>query len=340
MTTLPPPPEGTPAAGIPPTEPFADPDGLHSAGQTDQRAASAVEGKTVATRRRRRSGSPGALADIWSRYKRNKLAVAGLVIVAVILFMAIFQPFLTPYDPFEQNLLNTTAPPSADHILGTDVLGRDMYSALVYGARLAMVVGIGTMLMSVIVGVAFGALAGYKRGWVDAVIMRFTDILLAFPLLVGAIFVVRIFGQGVLPVVIALVIFGWPTSARLMRGQTLALRESEYVEAARSIGASDTRIVLRHILPNAIAPVVVYAFTSVGVVVVAMASLSFLGVGVPADVPEWGRLISQSYNFIRVPGNEHLWLAPAMAIVITTLAFAFVADGLRDALDPKLRGGN
>jgi peptide/nickel transport system permease protein len=348
MTTLPPPPDAQPSAAdgfhssgrTPPTEAIDEPDGVHPAGALDQRAVSAVEAKSPATRKRQRSGSPGALADIWGRYKRNKLAVIGLVVVAVILLMAIFQPFITPYDPFEQNLYNTTSPPSGDHILGTDVLGRDMFSALVYGARLAMVVGIGTMLMSAIVGVSFGALAGYRRGLADTLTMRFTDILLAFPLLVGAILVVRIFGQGVLPVAIALVVFGWPTSARLMRGQTLALRESEYVEAARSIGASDTRIVIRHILPNAIAPVVVYAFTSVGVVIVAMAALSFLGVGVPADVPEWGRLISQSYSFIRVPGSEHLWLAPAIAIVITTLAFAFVADGLRDALDPKLRGGN
>jgi peptide/nickel transport system permease protein len=344
MTSLPPQPDGTPSevrqGETLATEPAGDPDGLHAAGATDQRALSAVEAKTAVSGTRRRDGSSGQFADIWSRYKRNKLALVGLVLVVVILLMAIFEPFITPYDPFEQNLLNTTAPPSGEHIFGTDVLGRDMFSALIYGTRLAMVVGISTMFMSVIVGVALGAIAGYRRGVIDSITMRFTDIFLAFPLLVGAILVVRAFGAGVFPVVIALVVFSWPTSARLMRGQVLALRESEYVEAARSIGATGTRIVTRHILPNAIAPVLVYAFTSVGVVVVAMASLSFLGVGVPADVPEWGRLISQSYTFIRVPGKAHLWLFPAAAIVITTLAFAFVADGLRDALDPKLRGGN
>jgi peptide/nickel transport system permease protein len=288
----------------------------------------------------RRTGKQGQFHDIWTRYKRNKLALLGLGGVVLLVLVAIFEPFITPYDPFEQNLLNTTAPPSAGHLFGTDVLGRDMYSALIYGTRLAVIVGLGTMLASLLLGVTLGALAGYSRGFADALIMRITDIFLAFPLLVGAIIVVRAFGAGVLPVVIALVVFSWPTSARLMRGQTLALRESEYVEAARSIGATNTRIVTRHILPNAIAPVVVYAFTSVGVVVVAMASLSFLGVGVPADVPEWGRLISQAYGFIRVPGKQHLWVFPALAIVLTTLAFAFVADGLRDALDPKLRGGN
>jgi peptide/nickel transport system permease protein len=140
-------------------------------------------------------------------------------------------------------------------------------------------------------------------------------------------------------VVVALVALGWMTTARLMRGQVLALREAEYVEAARSIGAGTWRIVVRHILPNAIAPVLVYAFTSIGVVVVAMASLSYLGIGAPVTEPEWGRLISQATPFLQVPGMTHLWLAPAGAIAVTTLAFAFVADGLRDALDPRLRGG-
>lgn len=283
---------------------------------------------------------PGQLREIWIRFRRNKLALVGLALVVLLIVLAIFEPILTPYDPFEQNLLNTTAPPSSAHFFGTDVLGRDLYSGIIYGSRLAVIVGLGTMAASLLVGVTLGALAGFRGGWIDSLVMRFTDIFLAFPLLVGAILVVRVFGAGVLPVIVALVVFGWPTTARLMRGQTLALRESEYVEAARSIGATNTRVVTRHILPNAIAPVLVYAFTSVGVVVVAMASLSFLGVGVPPDVPEWGRLISQSYQFIQIPGKAHLWVFPALAIVLTTLAFAFVADGLRDALDPKLRGGH
>jgi peptide/nickel transport system permease protein len=168
-------------------------------------------------------------------------------------------------------------------------------------------------------------------------IMRITDIFLAFPFLIGAILVVRTFGSGLTQVIIALVILGWPTAARLMRGQILSLRESEYVEAARSIGASDTRIVSRHILPNAIQPVFIYSFTSIGVAVVAMASLAYLGVGVPSDTPEWGRLINQGIEQVQVSGKDYLWMFPSAAICITTLAFAFVADGLRDALDPKLR---
>lgn len=282
----------------------------------------------------------GQLAEIARRYRRNKLAMVGLGIVALLVFLAVFEPFITPYDPFQQNLLNTTAPPDPAHWFGTDVLGRDMLSAIIYGARLAVLVGLSAVTVALLVGVALGALAGFHGGVTDSLIARVTDVFLAFPALVGAILMVRAFGAGVLPVIVALALVGWPTTARLARGQVLALRGAEYVEAARSIGAGDTRIVLRHILPNAIAPVLVYAFTSIGVYVVAMASLSYLGVGVPPDVPEWGRLIEQAGDFLRVPGKAHLWIFPSLAICITTLGFAFVADGLRDSLDPRLRDGS
>ncbi|HXT43806.1 MAG TPA: ABC transporter permease [Pseudonocardiaceae bacterium] len=281
---------------------------------------------------------PSQLRDIWARYRRNKLAMVGLVVVAILVVTAIVGDYLTPYDAFEQNLLNATAPPSAEHWLGTDVLGRDLFSELVYGVRLAMIVAVSTVALSLVLGVSLGALAGYRGRATDTVLMRATDIFLAFPVLVGAIVVVRAAGQGIWPVIVALALFSWPVSARLMRGQVLALREADYVEAARSIGAGSRRIVVRHILPNAIAPVLVYAFTSIGVVVVGLASLSYLGIGVPPNVPEWGRLISQSVPFLRVPGKTHLWLYPAIAICVTTLGFALVADGLRDSLDPKLRG--
>ena len=281
---------------------------------------------------------PLHLRGLWRRYRRNRLAVVGLAIVVVLAVVAVVEPVITPYDPFEQNLVNTLAPPSADHWFGTDVLGRDLYSGIVYGTRLAMVVALSTVLFSLLIGVALGALAGFKGGLWDAVLSRVTDIFLAFPLLVGAIVIVRAVGGGVVTVVLALVALGWMTTYRLMRGQVLALREAEYVEAARSIGAGNGRIVLRHILPNAIGPVLVYSFTNIGVVVVSMASLSYLGIGVPPDVPEWGRLINQASGFLQVPGKAHLWLFPSAAIVLTTLGFAFVADGLRDALDPRLRG--
>lgn len=315
--------------------PAGTPDQLLSPTQPADEPVAAEEARTG-----RPSGSGakrGQLRDIWRRYKRNKLALVGLGIVAILTFIAIFEPFLTPYDPKEQNLLNTQQTPSAEHWFGTDILGRDLYSGILYGTRLAMLVGLSVMVLSLIVGLTFGAIAGYRGRFSDTVIMRTTDIFLAFPFLIGAILVVKVFGDSIEAVIIALAVLSWPTSARLMRGQVLALRESEYVEAARSIGASDTRIVLRHILPNAVAPVLIYAFTSIGVAVVAMASLAFLGIGVPADEPEWGRLIQQAIQVHQIPGKDFLWIFPAAAISITTLGFAFVADGLRDSLDPKLR---
>jgi peptide/nickel transport system permease protein len=281
--------------------------------------------------------SRSQLADIWRRFKRNKLAMVGLVFVGAMILIALLQPLISPYDPYDQNLSNVLASPGGDHLFGTDALGRDLFSEMLYGLRLALIVGIATMLGSMIVGVALGALAGYRGRFSDSIIMRTTDIFLAFPFLIGAILVVRTFGSGITQVIIALVILGWPTAARLMRGQILALRESEYVEAARSIGASDWRIVLRHIMPNAIQPVFIYSFTSIGVAVVAMASLAYLGVGVPPDTPEWGRLINMGIEQVQVAGKDYLWAYPSGAIVLTTLAFAFVADGLRDSLDPKLR---
>jgi peptide/nickel transport system permease protein len=281
--------------------------------------------------------SRSQFADMWRRYKRNKLAMIGLVVVVALVIIALLQPFISPYDPYDQNLLNTLAPPGGDHLLGTDSLGRDLFSELLYGLKLALLVGICTMLGSLIVGVALGAIAGYRGGFSDGLIMRITDIFLAFPYLIGALLIVRTFGSGVTQVIIALVVLGWSTGARLMRGQMLALREAEYVEAARSIGASDWRIVIRHILPNAIQPVFIYSFTSIGVAVVAMASLAYLGVGVPPDTPEWGRLINQGIEQVQVAGKDYLWIYPSAAICLTTLAFAFMADGLRDSLDPKLR---
>lgn len=281
--------------------------------------------------------SHGQFADMWRRFRRNKLAMAGLVVVAFLIVVALLQPFVTPYDPYDQNLMNTLATPGGSHLMGTDALGRDLFSGLLYGLRLALLVGMLTMLGAMILGTTLGALAGFRGRIADALVMRTTDIFLAFPFLIGAILVVRTFGTGVFQVITALVILGWPTAARLMRGQMLALREAEYVEAARSIGASDWRIVTRHILPNAIQPVFIYSFTSIGIAVVAMASLAYLGVGVPPDTPEWGRMINMGIEQVQVEGKDYLWMFPSAAICLTTLAFAFVSDGLRDALDPKLR---
>lgn len=273
--------------------------------------------------------------DIRKRFVANKLAVVGLVLVSLLFLTAAFAPLIAPYDPYEQDLLNTLAEPSPEHWAGTDALGRDVFSRVIYGAQIAVVVGLAAMFLSTTLGIIFGSIAGYFGRATDSIVMRIADIFFAFPLLIGAIVIILLTGRGVFPVVIALAIFGWATSARLLRGAILSTREADYVMAAKALGAGTKRILLRHVLPNSIAPVLIYATTSVATALVASASLSFLGVGVSPDTPEWGNMIAYARDFVGV--QDVFWVAPSIGIVLSCLGFVFVGDGLRDALDPKLR---
>lgn len=277
----------------------------------------------------------GHWRDVWHLFSRNRLALVGLALVTLLLLTAAFAPLLAPADPYKQDLTNTLAPPSSEHWLGTDPLGRDQLSRIIYGSRIAVIVGLAAILLSTVIGVILGATAGYLSGTWDTVIMRVADVFFAFPLLIGAIVIILVLGRGVLPVILSLAIFSWATVARLLRSSILSTREADYVVAARALGASGWRLVTRHILPNSFAPVLVFATFNVGVAVVAEASLSFLGVGVKADVPEWGNMVAVGRGY--VGAADYLWLFPSMAVVLTVLGFVFVGDGLRDALDPKLR---
>ncbi|MEA2685315.1 MAG: peptide/nickel transport system permease protein [Actinomycetota bacterium] len=279
--------------------------------------------------------------DLRRRFFRNKLAVVGLVMIAIVFLIALVAPILASYDPEEVRLTDaqgqrlTLLEPSRAHWLGTDDVGRDVLSRLVYGSRIAVVVGIAAIVLALVIGVVLGSLAGYLgRGW-DAVIMRVADIFFAFPLIIGAIVIVLVVGRGLTPVILALGIFSWATIARLLRSSILSVRESEYVEAARSLGAGKWRIVTRHVLPNSLAPVLVFAMVSVATAIVAEASLSFLGVGLQPNVPDWGNMIATGQHYFGF--KDYLWFFPSMAVVFTVLGFVFVGDGLRDALDPRLR---
>ena len=273
--------------------------------------------------------------DLRRRFMRNKLAVVGLAMVAIVFLTAITAPVITPHDPQVQDLSNTLDEPSSAHWLGTDENGRDQLSRIIYGSRIAVVVGLSAIFLALVIGVVLGSLSGYLgKAW-DAVIMRVADIFFAFPLIIGAIVIVLVVGRGLMPVILALGIFSWATVARLLRSSILSVRESEYVEAARSLGAGKWRIVTRHVLPNSMAPVLVFAMVSVATAIVAEASLSYLGVGLPPDVPDWGNMISAGQKFFGY--KDFLWFFPSMAVVFTVLGFVFVGDGLRDALDPRLR---
>jgi peptide/nickel transport system permease protein len=278
--------------------------------------------------------------DIRRRFVKNRLAVLGLALIVLLVLTAVFAPLIAPSDPLKQNLTGTGADatqagPSLHHLAGVDLVGRDQLSRIIYGSRIAILVGLTSILIAVTLGIVLGAAAGYLgKAW-DTVIMRLADIFFAFPLLIGAILIVTVIGQGVLPVILSLGIFSWATVARLLRSSILSIRESEYVEAARSLGASRWRIVTRHILPNSLAPVLVYATFNVGTAVVAEAALSFLGVGVKPAVPEWGNMIAVGQGFVGF--KDFLWLFPSLAVVLSVLGFIFAGDGLRDALDPKLK---
>ncbi|MFE7934193.1 ABC transporter permease [Streptomyces sp. NBC_00080] len=273
--------------------------------------------------------------DVRYRFLQNRLAVVGLVIVTLLVLVAVFGPWLAPQDPSAQDLMNTLAGPSAQHWMGTDALGRDLFSRLVSGTRIAMLVGFAAMTLSCFLGIAMGVLAGCFGRWADTLIMRTADIFFAFPLLIGAIAIMLVVGQGITPVIISLALFSWATIARLLRSSLLVTREMDYVHAARALGASRARIIRRHILPNSLTAVLVYATFNVGTAIVGVASLSFLGIGVAPGVPEWGNMLASGRGFVGV--KDYLWLCPGFAIVLTVLGFVFVGDGLRDALDPKLR---
>ncbi|GAC1306538.1 MAG: ABC transporter permease [Acidimicrobiales bacterium] len=287
-------------------------------------------GGTIAT-----VSPPGAISDFWRRFLRNRLAVVGLVMIVLVILSAIFASSLAPHNPYTQDLSATLRGPSAKHPFGTDQNGRDQLSRVLYGTRIAIKVGLASIFLSLLIGIIMGSLAGYLGGAWDSLIMRIADVFFAFPLLIGAILIILVLGRGISSVILALAIFSWATSARLLRSSILSVRENEYIEAARSLGASRWRIVTRHVLPNSLAPVIVYGAVSVGVAIVAEVALAYLGAGPNANTPDWGNLIAAGQGFLGY--KDFMWFFPSLAVVFTVLGFVFMGDGIRDALDPKLR---
>jgi peptide/nickel transport system permease protein len=262
----------------------------------------------------------------------NPLAATGLVILAVVVLMALFAPYLAPFDPTAVHLTEGLSGPSITHPLGQDKLGRDILSRIIYGARVSLYVGVFTVLISAVVGSIVGALAGYLGGVVDEVVMRLIDILLAFPGILLAIAIMAILGPSLNNVVIALALLGWVTYARLVRGQVLALREYEFVQAARALGADAKRIIARHLMPNVLGPVIVTATFGMAGAIVAEAGLSFLGLGTQPPTPSWGSMLNDGRAFLLTA--PHLTTFPGVAIMVIVLGLNFLGDGLRDILDP------
>ncbi len=274
--------------------------------------------------------------DAARRFMRNRLAVVGLVIVLLFLFLAVFADLVAPfpYDKvyFDRVLRFPFELPG--HPLGTDEVGRDYLSRLIYGARTSMTVGIAVQMVAFLIGVPLGSLAGYVGGRTDFIISRFIDTMTAFPGLMFSILIISVWGGGIAKVIFALSITSWIGIARLTRGQILSLREKEYVEAARSTGVSQNRIILRHLLPNALTPILVAISFGIPAAIFGEAGLSFLGIGINDPIPSWGKMVGVSNAYVRV--YWHLALFPTIAVALAMLGFSFVGDGLRDALDPKM----
>jgi peptide/nickel transport system permease protein len=271
------------------------------------------------------------------RFRRNRLAMAGLAIMVFLYWVTLMAPFLAPYDPnFQGNIvLNRYQSPSMEHFLGTDKFGRDIFTRILYGARISLSIGFISIAISITLGTLVGAAAGYFRGWVDTGIARFIDMLLSIPRIILLLVIIAIFEPNIFLLVAALGLTGWEGSARIVRGQFLSLREQEFVQAARALGYSDWRIILRHILPNSLAPIIVIATLGIGNVILLEAALSFLGLGVQPPTSSWGSMVNDGRDAMITAW----WIAtyPGLAIVLTVVAFNLLGDGLRDALDPRLR---
>lgn len=269
------------------------------------------------------------------KFFKNKLAVTGSVILLIIIFSAIFAPVIAPYAPEHQDLLKRLQPPSAEHFMGTDKFGRDIFSRVLYGARVSLLVGFVSVVGAITIGTVVGAVAGYFKGFVDSLLMRFVDVVLSIPDIFLLITLVTIFKPGIDKLILIFALTGWTTTVRLIRSEFLSLRTREFVLAARTIGTKNHVIIFSHILPNCIGPIIVSATLKVGSVILAESTLSYLGFGIQPPTASWGNMLQDAQNFSIMVQAWWYPLFPGLLILLTVLCFNFLGDGLRDALDPK-----
>lgn len=277
----------------------------------------------------------GFWRDAWRRLRKNKSAMLGLIILVLLILCALFADFIAPHPYDLQDYAHTFESPSADHLFGTDNFGRDILSRVIHGARISLVVGFSSIITAIIVGGLLGAISGYYGGRLDNILMRAMDILMSIPGMLMAISLAAAMGPGLTNMVIAIAIADIPGYARVVRSSVLTIKDQEYIEAAQSIGASDARIILKHIIPNCIAPIIVQATLGMAGAILSASSLSFLGLGIQPPTPEWGSMLSAARQYIM--NYPHMCIFPGLAIMITIFALNMLGDGLRDALDPRLK---
>ncbi len=277
------------------------------------------------------------MKSIWLRFKKNKLAMVGLIIMVLLIVLAICAPLLADYeeDAIKQNMKERLQYPSKEHIFGTDQYGRDIFARIIFGARVSLSVGLLTVLVSLTIGAIIGSIAGYFGGKVDNILMRITDVFLAIPHMLMAISIVAALGPGIGNLLVAMVISNVPRFSRIVRSSVISIKDQEFIEAAKACGTSNSRIILKHIMPNVIGPIIVQATLSIAAIIINISGLSFLGLGVKAPTPEWGTMLAEGKTQMRY--YPYLIMIPGMAIVITVMALNLMGDGLRDALDPKLK---
>jgi len=271
---------------------------------------------------------------VWRRFRANKFAVSGALLVLLAVVLSITAPFITPYGPNTLDAYHVLLPPSVAHWCGTDEVGRDVFTRMIYGARISLIVGFVAIGIATIIGTVVGLVAGFYGGWVDSLLMRFVDIMFCFPTFFLILAVITIREPSIINIMLIIGLTGWMGVARLVRAEVLSIRERDYVMAARAIGCSDLRIIFRHIMPNALGPVLVYATLGIAGAILTESSLSFLGIGVPPPTPSWGNILASGKEFLEFAW--WLFLFPGLAITITSLSYYLIGEGIRDALDPRL----
>ncbi len=273
-----------------------------------------------------------------SKMLSNKLAVIGLVFVSIVIVASIIAPLICKYDPQKVNLRMILKPPSSEHILGTDKVGRDVYARIIYGGRISILVGLGSAIGAALIGVSIGAYTGYRGGWIDSLILRISEIVMAFPQIILVLLLVAILGQSLMNLMVIFTLTGWGGLFRMTRAQMLSLREEEYVQALQAFGLSSFRISFKHVLPNALGPIMVNITLSTAMFILQEAGLSFLGLGVPLNIPTWGNILNVAIDLRILEDFWWVWMPVAGMISFFVLGINFIGDGLRDSTDPSLQG--
>ncbi len=277
------------------------------------------------------------MRDVMERFAHHKAALISMFILGLIILLCIFLPFIMNLDPYSTDSLSVYAAPSAEHILGTDEIGRDLFARLVYGGRTSLMVGVVSMLISVFIGVPLGILAGYYRGWIEALVLRLADVFMSFPSIVLSMVMVSIMGPSLTSVTIVIGITGWPQFARIIYSKVIITREMEYVQSAKATGIKDGRIMTQYILPNALSPVLINMTFRTAQAILMEASLSFLGLGVKPPTASWGNILQYAQNISSLMMRPWMWMPAGILMLITVVTVNFIGDGIRDALDPKLK---